>query len=289
MEHTLKELQLRQHMLREDFEVFHFQGSNGVQIAPHFHDFFECSLLLSGKLSYQIESVSFAEEPGDLLLIGPNHVHRPLFIHGNEPYERIVFWLSKPFVEKLSGEEYDLSACFSGERSGAIRLSGAIRAQITRMFFELLQAAEGEPFGRDVLCRALAASLLVHLNRIARGETGTPPHMELRVSPLVTQVLSYLDEHLSEQISLDALSQTVFLSKYYLERKFKEETGASIYQMLQKKRMIRARNLMQDGLPLTQIAQSCGFSEYSGFYKVFKNEYGISPHEYCEASKAQDT
>ena len=108
MEETLKELQLRQHMLREDFEVFHFQGSNGVQIAPHFHDFYECSLLLSGKLSYQIESVSFAEEPGDLLLIGPNHVHRPLFIHGVEPYERIVFWLSRPFVEALSNEESDL-------------------------------------------------------------------------------------------------------------------------------------------------------------------------------------
>ena len=286
MEETLKELQLRQHMLREDFEVFRFQGNNGVQIAPHFHDFYECSLLLSGKLSYQIESVSFAEEPGDLLLIGPNHVHRPLFIHGVEPYERIVFWLSRPFVESLSGGEYDLSACFFGDRSGAIRLTGAARAQITRLLSELLEACCGEPFGRDVLCRSIAASLLVYLNRLSRGESNTPRQAELRVSAPVKRVLDYLDEHLSEPVTLDTLCHTVYLSKYYLERKFKQETGESIYQMLQQKRMILARNLMRKGLSLTEVSLNCGYAEYSGFYKAFVSEYGVSPHAYDTAIKS---
>ncbi|MDD4311052.1 MAG: AraC family transcriptional regulator [Eubacteriales bacterium] len=289
MEQALEELHLRQHMMREDFEVFHFRGNNGFQIAPHFHDFYECSLLLSGQLSYQIESVSFAEEPGDLLLIGPNHVHRPLFIHENKPYERIVFWLSRMFVEKLSDENCDLSACFSGTHNSAIRLSGAAREQITRVLFELLQASEGEPFGREVLTRALSASLLVYLNRISRGEGVAPPQMEIRVSPLVKRVSDYLEEHLSEPITLDELCRTVYLSKYYLERKFRQETGASIYQMLQKKRMIRARNQMQKGLSLTQIALNCGFSEYSGFYKAFRSEYGMSPHDYLVRLKETES
>lgn len=280
MEQTLTELQLRQHMLREDFEVFHFTGNNGVQIALHFHDFFECSLLLSGKLSYQIESASFAEQPGDLLLISPNQLHRPLFIHGTEPYERIVFWLSRSFVERLSDEKNDLSACFSGGREGAIRLGGAVRAQITRLFSELLSASSGEAFGRELLCRSLAASLLVCLNRIARGTADSAALDEIHVSPLVQQVSSYLDAHIDEAISLDAVAQAAFLSKYYLERKFKEETGASIYQMLLQKRMIRARNLMREGLPLMQVAMRCGFADYSGFYKAFRSAYGVSPREY---------
>lgn len=280
MEQTLTELQLRQHMLREDFEVFHFTGNNGVQIALHFHDFFECSLLLSGKLSYQIESASFAEQPGDLLLISPNQLHRPLFIHGTEPYERIVFWLSRSFVERLSDEKNDLSTCFSGGRKGAIRLGGAVRAQITRLFSELLSASNGEAFGRELLCRSLAASLLVHLNRIARGTADSAVLDEIHVSPLVQQVSSYLDAHIDEAISLDAVAQAAFLSKYYLERKFKEETGASIYQMLLQKRMIRARNLMREGLPLMQVAMRCGFADYSGFYKAFRSAYGVSPRDY---------
>ena len=274
-------------MMREDFEVFHFRGNNGFQIAPHFHDFYECSLLLSGQLSYQIESATFAEEPGDLLLIGPNHVHRPLFIHEDKPYARIVFWLSRMFVENLSDEHCDLSACFSAARNSAIRLNGAMREQITRMLFELLQASDGEPFGREVLCRSLSASLLVYLNRISRGEGAVAPQMEIRVSPLVKRVSDYLDEHLGEQITLDELSRTVYLSKYYLERKFRQETGASIYQMLQKKRMIRARNQMRKGLSLTQIALNCGFLEYSGFYKAFRSEYGMSPYDYLSRLRAE--
>ncbi len=280
MEQNLTEVQLRQHMLREDFEVFHFSGNNGVQIALHFHDFFECSLLLSGKLSYQIESVSFAEQPGDLLFISPNQLHRPLFIHASEPYERIVFWLSRSFVEKLSGEGNDLSACFSGGQRGAIHLGGAVRAQITRLFSELLAASQGDLLGRELLCRSIAASLLVYLNRIAAGEQDVSSRAEIHISPLVQRVSDYLDEHLGERVTLDALSERVYLSKYHLERRFREETGVSIYQMLLQKRMIRARNLMREGLPLTQVALECGFSGYSGFYKAFRAEYGLSPREY---------
>ena len=267
-------------MLREDFEVFHFSGNNGEQIALHFHDFYECSLLLSGALSYQIESVSFEEQPGDLLLISPNQLHRPLFIHGTEPYERIVFWLSLPFVARLSGEGCDLSACFHSGKSGAIRLGGTIRTQLVRLFSELLTASRSDAFGRDLLCQALATSLLVHLNRIAQGEADTVSRAEIRISPLVQRVADYLDAHLGEPVSLDALSEAVYLSKYHLERRFREETGASIYQMLLQKRMIRARNLMREGMPLLQVALGCGFSGYSGFYKAFRGEYGVSPREY---------
>ena len=279
LEQALTELQLRQHMLREDFEVFHFTGNNGVQIALHFHDFYECSLLLSGKLSYQIESSSFSEQPGDLLFISPNQLHRPLFVHGNEPYERIVFWLNRAFVEKLSCAETDLSACFYGGQSGAIRLGGAMLAQITRLFSELITSMRGEAFGREVLSRSIAESLLVYLNRIALGMSGQD-RAEITISPLVQRVCRYLDEHLAEVVSLDALSYDMFLSKYHLERKFKAVTGVSIYQLLLQKRMIRARNLMREGLPLLEVALECGFSGYSGFYKAFRAEYGVSPREY---------
>ena len=50
--------------------------------------------------------------------------------------------------------------------------------------------------------------------------------------------------------------------------------------MLLQKRMIRARDLVRAGVSFTTVAQRCGFSEYSGFYKAFRNEYGMSPREY---------
>ena len=56
--------------------------------------------------------------------------------------------------------------------------------------------------------------------------------------------------------------------------------------MLQQKRMILARNLMRKGLSLTEVSQNCGYAEYSGFYKAFVSEYGVSPHAYDTAIKS---
>ncbi len=273
--------QQRQHMLLEDYEIYHYKDSRELHVSLHFHDFYECYLLLSGTLRYQIESASFSIQPGDLLLIGPNQLHRPLFTQTDEPYERLVLWLSRSFVERLSTPETDLAACFSAQRLSANRLSAEQHEAITRQFFALLNATNSEQFGRDVLCSSLVTSLLVTLNRALAGRERALPRTDIRVSMLVKTISSYLDAHLAESISLDELSRTVFLSKYYLERVFRRETGVSIYQMLLQKRMIRARDLMREGLSLTLVAQQCGFSEYSGFYKAFKNEYGISPREYA--------
>lgn len=272
--------QQRQHMLLEDYEIYHYKDNRELHVLLHFHDFYECYFLLSGNIRYQIDSASFSMMPGDLLLIGPNQLHRPLFTQTDRPYERIVLWLSRAFVERLSSAETDLSACFSAQQLSANRLSDAQREAITRQFFKLLSAANTNQFGKDVLCHSLVTELLVMLNRACEGRNRALPKPDVQISALVKAVSKYLDAHLSEPVTLDELSKAVFLSKYYLERVFRRETGVSIYQMLMQKRMIYARNLMRERLSLTTIAIKCGFSEYSGFYKAFRNEYGISPREY---------
>jgi AraC-like DNA-binding protein len=271
-------------MLLEDYEIYHYRDESEPHVSLHFHDFYECYLLLSGELSYQIESASFALLPGDLLLIGPNQLHRPLFSSKNEAYDRIVLWLSRAFVARLSSDSTDLSACFSATRNSVIRLPEETRAQLTDMLFRLLSAGEVDDFGKDVLCRSLVTSLLVSLNRVSGSAKKSLPKSDVRVSRLVKLVSAYLDEHLGEAVTLDELSHAVFLSKYYLERQFKKETGVSIYRMFLQKRMIRARNLMREGMSLTQVSLACGFSEYSGFYKAFRSEYGMSPHAYLAVS-----
>ncbi len=273
--------QQRQHMLLENYEIYHYRDSRELHVSLHFHDFYECYLLLSGNISYQIDSASFSVIPGDLLLIGPNQLHRPLFREPAAPYERIVLWLSRSYVERLSTAETDLSACFSKRRLSANRLTDSQRGAITDQLMRLLAATNGDRFGKDVLCRSLVTELLVTLNRACDERGIAPAHPDVHISRLASAISGQLDAHIDQPVSLDELSKTVFLSKYHMERRFKRETGVSIYRMLLQKRMIHARNLIREGLPLTAVAAQCGFAEYSGFYKAFRNEYGISPREYA--------
>lgn len=278
------EFQLRQHMLLEDYEIYHYLDSSELHVSLHFHDFYECYYLLSGRVSYQIDNHSYTMAAGDLLLIGPNQLHRPLISGTALPYERIVLWISHKHIERLSTPQTDLSSCFQSDKYNLSRLPKLRRAAIEQKLFALLEATDGEGFGRDVLCRSRMMDLLVELNRDYLEAQPSPARAGISVNALTDSVSAYLDAHLSEQVSLDELAASVYLSKYYLARTFRRETGVTIFQMLMQKRMIRARNLILEGMPLLAVAAQCGFADYSGFYKAFVNEYGVSPRAYAGQS-----
>ncbi|HWQ58081.1 MAG TPA: AraC family ligand binding domain-containing protein, partial [Clostridia bacterium] len=138
------EFQVRQHMLLEDYEIYHYLDNSELHVSLHFHDFYECYYLLSGRLSYQIDNHAYTVTPGDLLLIGPNQLHRPLISDAKLPYERIVLWISRRFVERLSTEETDLSRCFSSDQYNLSRLAKLRRAAIEQRLYALLEATNGE-------------------------------------------------------------------------------------------------------------------------------------------------
>lgn len=278
------EFQLRQHMLLEDYEIYHYLDSSELHVSLHFHDFYECYYLLSGRVSYQIDNHSYTMAPGDLLLIGPNQLHRPLISDGKVPYERIVLWISRRFIEKLSTPGTDLTSCFCSDQYNLSHLPKLRRATIEQRLFALLEATNGEGFGKDVLCRSRVMELLVELNRDFLEARPPSVHADTGVSALVESVSDYIDAHLAESVTLDGLAASVYLSKYYLSRTFRRETGVTIFQMLMQKRMIRARNLILEGTPPTAVSSQCGFSDYSGFYKAFMNEYGVSPRAYAGRS-----
>lgn len=275
------EFQQRQHMLLEDYEIFHYLDSSELHVSLHFHDFYECNCLLSGEVSYQIESRSYELRPGDVLLIAPNQLHRPLISASSSAYERIVLWISKPYIEAISSKESDLSLCFDAAHCNLGRFSKARRAALEQKLTALFTATGEAAFGRDVLCRAKLTDLLVELNRDFASAAPGAVHPGISYNRLVGSVCDYLDEHLAEHITLDALSSSVFLSKYYLSRAFREETGITIFGMLAQKRMMRARDLISSGTPLAAAAALCGFSDYSSFYKAFVSEYGVSPRRYA--------
>lgn len=91
----------------------------------------------------------------------------------------------------------------------------------------------------------------------------------------------YLDEHYTEDISLDFLSEHFFISKYYLSREFKKEFGTTIIQYVLAKKITNAKELLRySNASIEGIAQLCGIDDASYFNKVFKKMEGCTASEY---------
>ncbi|MBO5523215.1 MAG: AraC family transcriptional regulator [Roseburia sp.] len=101
------------------------------------------------------------------------------------------------------------------------------------------------------------------------------------LSDKLKTILHYLDEHYTENISLDRLAEQFFISKYYLSREFKKEFGTTIIQYVLAKKISHAKELLRySNASIEEIARMCGIEDASYFNKVFKKMEGCTASEY---------
>lgn len=100
--------------------------------------------------------------------------------------------------------------------------------------------------------------------------------------PLLGRIDFYIDEHLSEPLTLEELAGQIQLDKYQLIRRFRNETNTTPWQYLITKRIDKACELLEGGMSSSQVAQETGFYDQSHLNRVFKKEMGITPKKYQE-------
>ena len=267
----------RQEMQSETFEVFHYKEPRPEGVEVHHHDFYEVYYLLSGQVEYWVEGRIIQMKPGDLLLINPMELHRPIVGPEQAVYERIVLWINTEYLHDLA-ENGILCRCFDPSLPNLICPSAGERPEINARMSDLVREFYSQEFGSRTCAEGLFLQLMVQLNRMVL-QTGALKQ-ERQVSPLVQKALHYIADHISEDLSLDSIAGACFVSKYHLSHAFSKEVGISVYRYIMLKRLLMARQLLSAGEAAGQVCASCGFCDYTSFYRAFKAEYGISPGAY---------
>ncbi|MBR1457332.1 MAG: helix-turn-helix transcriptional regulator, partial [Oscillospiraceae bacterium] len=95
--------------------------------------------------------------------------------------------------------------------------------------------------------------------------------------PKIRRALSYINENLGGELSVDALAEQVYLSRYHFMRLFKAQTGSTVHAYVRQKRLLAAARLIREGTPAAQAAAESGFADYSAFHRAFRASFGISP------------
>lgn len=274
----------RQNMRVDSYELFRYRDARMGSVALHHHDFYEIYLFLGGRVEYRIEGRSYQLQPGDLLLISPLVLHQPIISPDSEPYERMVLWIDGNYLQGLSTERTDLTRCFQGanhSRANLLRLPPQDYARIGSQLENLARENANPSYGGDAAALGYLLQFLVEVNRLARRRE-TRYNGRETASPLINQALTYIDRYYLEDLSLEQLAGQLFVNQYHLAHEFRRVVGTGVHHYILLRRLATARQLMAEGVTPSQVAQRCGFRDYTNFYRAFKNEYGISPREYLE-------
>ena len=272
----------RRGYLHEDFRLFHLRDMGVEEMEYHYHEFDKIVIFLSGQASYIIEGRSYFLEPWDVLLVSHHLIHKPVTDPAH-PYERAVLYLDPGFVRASGTRGEDLASCFdlARERQFALMRPDRQEQELLRSLLKQLeQVLADRGFGGDLLARTVFLQLLVQLNRaMVRDRT----HQDRSVSqydPKIAQVLSYINDHLGEELTVDGLARLVYTSRYHFMRRFKELTGCPVHQYIIQKRLLAAAELLRAGASAQSACGQCGFQDYSAFHRAFRRQFGAPPRAF---------
>ena len=261
--------------LNEQFRLFHIKDQTSKEFAYHYHDFHKVVIFISGKAAYHIEGKAYQLKPWDILLVNRHAIHRPEIDH-SVPYERFILWIQNdiPWQELLK--------CFqkANDRSyNLVRLNSALQEKMKDILFELENSAKSDEYGREILTQSLFLQFMVYLNRIFLEKQYIFDKKSYTFDSQIANILQYINHNLKEDLSVEALSAKYYVSKYHLMRKFKEETGYTLHNYIVNKRLLMARTLISNGMPVTKAAQESGFAEYSTFSRAYRKQFKTTPSE----------
>jgi AraC-like DNA-binding protein len=246
----------------------------------HFHSNYEIFYLFSGERSYFIKDRSYRVAAGDLVFINKYEVHKTSDL-GPLGHERIVINFSDSFL----GEDHFLihPAIFSAfqQNTHLLRLKLAEQAFMQNLLHKLTKEVTRKETGYESYVRLLLIELLLFAARLfERNEVIDTSHRS-PVHQKVTEIVKHINERFHEPLSLTELSETFYISPFYLSRTFKAVTGFTLIEYLNLTRIKEAQRLLKEtGNKVIDISEAIGFDHLGHFDRIFKKITKMTPMSY---------
>ena len=249
----------------------------------HFHDHFELLLPLTSPGNIFVNDQVYPLRRGTLYLIGENTLHRTI---ATGFHARYVLHISRKALSQLSTPQTDFTQV-AQDSFRRVNLNVEEMTEIIELFQALERNKNDGSFGSDINQTIALLNLLVRVAPTLHAATAGEPIRNkdfLRVAP----ILDYIRDNLSEPLSLDHIASRFFISKHYLCRIFKSATGFSVMEYIIYSRVLRARQLLQEGVSVQQAGELAGFSDNSHFIRTFGHLTGLTPGRYAKEYQSSD-
>lgn len=270
------------------FSFYHSVTANPIGWDIHMHSSYEMLYFVSGDATYHVEGQSYQMEPGDLIFTNTRELHKIIF-HSEIPYERKFIQFKPDFILGLQVDGFNPLTVFENRKPGhhnQIKAEDVQAYGIDQYIESMHNFSKAATPMANAMLKTTLIQMLVAINRIFSDknleENYSPPNSK------VNSVLDYINNNLDQKITLDQLENEFYLNKFHLCHIFKQSTGFSILEYITHKRIMKAKELLASEKPASEVAAQVGYSDYSTFYRAFKNIVGLSPSRYKRRTRERN-
>lgn len=250
----------------------------------HFHDQMEILIIMSEGDKFFIRNRIYPLSRGSVFILNSSDLHRsvakPRSIY---QYYSLRFYPEE--IQGLSTDSFDLIHCFRDHENfnHKVQLNIDQLDHLLKLVnkIEYYLATDCSAFGKEIFAKTLLAEVLIYINFLY----DLPPASHIPEKEDMTEyypVINYINEHITEKISLDDLAQKFFVNKYYLSHRFKSLFGITLSDYIKQKRLSLAKSLLRQGVSVTLAGERSGFNSCNYFIRTFTRSVGISPKQYSK-------
>lgn len=242
-----------------------FQLSNSPQIDEReIHSYHEILYFVAGSGEFLAENMQTPLKCNSLFIIPKENYH---FYRLNESkvFTRIKISFSDDIIKDTPVCNIMSSLCMLDS------LSEPLSFLLNRLY-HILQEGNAEK-----QCFYAYSTFLMILTELDVSGINKENNNLNRSTSYMSEILNYISNHLSEDLSIDVLAKSTHVSASTITHCFKKEFGISVHRYITQKRLVYAQSLILAGYKPSKIYFECGYADYSSFYKAYVRFFGHQP------------
>lgn len=257
---------------------------SNAQLSLHSHAFYELLYCASTcGAEYLVGTDRYRLQKGDIIFVPPGISHRPLLPENmKQPYKRYVLWLSPEFIQSFA-KLLPAQPPAKPPYSTLLRTAGTKWTFLEELFLQGIRETEKQKPGWEAAVVGNTITLMTHLLRAINDRSAS---LTAEKPILLDRLMAYIEAHLSEHITLADTARMFYVSPSTISQLFRQKMGVSFYRCVTQRRLISAKELILSGKALEDVSRLVGFTDYSAFYRAFRQEYGISPRQFRTLQEA---
>ncbi len=288
MSHSIRSLASYEGMNsnRHDYDACYSYHEEWGLYGLHCHDFYELYIHYNGAKFYCVDNNVYPLEADQLVVVPPFCMHGLIGESAPRNYERAFLYITPAMLKNCGAGTIDLENFLNkyiqqGQCHFQLSHEDAeeCKQNLKRLAQDLSSTSSVSSFTNYV--RMLNFLSCVCRNMKHAKTTSEP----IVVNEIMHEILSFINENYTQLIKLEELAKQFCVSVSFLSHEFVRYTGRSVYDYVLHRRVQMAKAMINEAVPLNDVAYQCGFNDYSNFLRAFSKMAGMAPSAFRKLNK----